>query len=199
MFFESLTRACPNPVATLVLLHGLGSDEHDMYGLAEYLDERIEVICLRAPKPYGPGFAWFDIQWTDEGIQVNIDEYWDSVGQLKLALEELNKSKLIIGGFSQGAMMSLGLISKYPTLASNCVLLSGRGIENPAVNFMGNIFQGHGRFDEVIPVSEARKLKLDLLTFGDRFEYHEYEMPHSINDQELSDLNRWFAKVLDLE
>jgi phospholipase/carboxylesterase len=199
MHYHSLVRNSSLPVATLVLLHGLGSDEQDMFGLAEMIDDRVEVICLRAPHSYGPGFAWFDIQWTSEGIKVDEDEYWDAVGMLAHEIVTLQKSNLIIGGFSQGAMMSLGLITKFPELAAASVLLSGRGIEKPCPEFLGRIFQGHGQFDDVIPVSEARKLSADLLALGDRYEYHEYGIGHSINDQELADLNSWFRRLLDLE
>ena len=199
MHYHSIVRQSPTAAVTLILLHGLGSDEQDMFGLAELIDEQVEVICLRAPHTYGPGYAWFDIQWTGAGIKVDEDEYWEAVGILAHEIVTLQKSNLILGGFSQGAMMSLGLITKFPQLVSACVLLSGRGIENPCKEFIGRIFQGHGKFDEVIPVSEARKLNADLLHLGDNYEYHEYEIGHSINDQELGDLNSWLRKSLDLK
>lgn len=195
------SRTCPanSPKATFVLLHGLGSDEQDMYGLAGMIDDKVEVVCLRAPNQYGPGFAWFDIQWTNEGIQVDEKGFWQEVDRLSEAVAAMGKPNIIIGGFSQGAMMSLGLITKYPDLASNCVLLSGRGIKNPCPDFKGNIFQGHGKYDDVIGISDARRLSTDLAQLGERYEYHEYGMGHSVNEEEIAHLNAWLNRVLNLE
>ena len=47
-------------IPILILLHGLGADEHDLMGLASELDGRLLVVTLRAPLEYGPtGYAWF--------------------------------------------------------------------------------------------------------------------------------------------
>ena len=184
----------------MILLHGLGSDEQDMAGIAELIDPRIEVICLRAPQSYGPGYAWFDIQWTPTGIRISEDEYWESVGSLAHELLlTARQEKLILGGFSQGGMMSLGVLTKFPKLADAVVILSGRGIDSPMPNFEGAVFQGHGVHDEVISISDARNLNAQLSHFGERYEYHEYAMGHSICDEELSDLNQWIAKFLNVK
>lgn len=199
MHYTSAIRPSSSVKATLVLLHGLGSDEQDMLGLAKMIDDRVEVICLRAPNSYGPGFAWFDIQWTANGIKVDQDEYWQEVGNLAHEILTLGIPNLIIGGFSQGAMMSLGLITKFPQLASASILLSGRGIESPCPDFRGNLFQGHGVYDEVIPVTEARALRVNLESMGERYEYHEYPIGHTISEVELNDLNAWLKRILDLK
>ena len=197
MNFVSVTREVTNPLATLVLLHGLGSDEKDMAGLANMIDDRVEVICLRAPHRYGPGYAWFDIQWTNTGIEVDEAQYWGAVDLVKAEVERLARPKLIVGGFSQGAMVSLGVVSRYPDLAKACLLLSGRGIEKPAPQFKGQVFQAHGMFDDVIPIQDARKLHESLKSLGDQYEYHEYEMGHWINEEELSDLNHWLRRLIE--
>lgn len=199
MEFHSITRRSQLSELTLILMHGLGSDEQDMFGLAEMIDPRVEVICLRAPYRYGPGYAWFDIQWTPQGIQVDPNQYWDSVAGVAHYITTLQSPNLIIGGFSQGAMMSLGLITRFPTLAAHALLLSGRGIENPAPDFGGRIFQAHGLFDDVIPVSDARALHANLQHLGERYEYYEYEMGHWIDQDELRDVNRWLGSLIQVE
>ena len=196
MKYPSIIRHTFEPKLTMILLHGLGSDEQDMFGLAQLINDQIEVICMRAPKQYGPGFAWFDIAWTADGIRIDESECWSAVDQLALEIESMNIKRLILGGFSQGAMMTLGIISKYPDLASDGVMLSGRGIGNPCPTFEGSLFQGHGRFDEVIPISEARSLRTSLGHLEDRLEYHEYPIGHSICDEELVHLNAWLEMRL---
>ena len=195
MNLVSAERTSPNSQGTLVMLHGLGSDEQDLFGFADLIDKRIDVICIRAPKPYGPGFAWFDIQWTSQGIQVDPEEVQESVGAVAEEISNLNKPNLIVGGFSQGAMMSLGIVNRIPENCLGAVVLSGRSMPPGPRTFTGPIFQAHGIFDDVIPIEEARELSQSL----PNHEYHEYEMGHSICEPEMDDLNRWLAKTLDLK
>ena len=195
MNLVSAERTSPNSQGTLVMLHGLGSDEQDLFGFADLIDKRIDVICIRAPKPYGPGFAWFDIQWTSQGIQVDPNEVQESVEAVTEEISKLNKPNLIVGGFSQGAMMSLGIVNRIPENCLGAVVLSGRSMPPGPRTFTGPIFQAHGIFDDVIPIEEARELSQSLTNH----EYHEYEMGHSICEPEMDDLNRWLAKTLDLK
>ena len=199
MNFVTATRSVPNPELTLVLMHGLGSDERDMAGLADMLDDRVEVICLRAPIQYGPGYAWFDIQWTLDGIQIDETQVWAQVDVVSEYLESLMARKLVVGGFSQGAMMALGVITKHPKVAKAVLLLSGRGLNEDCPEFDGKVFHAHGLFDDVIPIKESRELKATLDSLGDRYEYHEYEMGHWINDEELGDVNAWLGKLIELK
>src|SRR5689334_2129116 len=56
----------------LILLHGYGSNEQDLFGLAPYLDPRFLILSLRAPYELMPGgYAWFEIGWTANGIVID--------------------------------------------------------------------------------------------------------------------------------
>jgi phospholipase/carboxylesterase len=199
MNLVSLSRASLNCQGTLVLMHGLGSDEQDMFGLAEQIDPRVEVICLRAPHVYGPGYAWFDVQWTAQGILADPAQVKSSVECVSTYLQGLNAEKLVVGGFSQGAMMALGTLQECPTILTGAALLSGREIGSTRPEFSGQVFQAHGTFDDVISIREAISLRDQLQPFGDRFQYHQYDMGHWICDEELRDLNHWLEKTLDLK
>jgi phospholipase/carboxylesterase len=170
-----------------ILLHGLGSDEQDMLGFAQEIHPDYEVICVRAPLVYGPGFAWFNINWTPQGITFDESEYWTAVDLVAGLAVGYDRKDLTIGGFSQGAMITVGLMERFGELFSRAVLLSGRGRSRP-VTFPGKIFQAHGLYDEVIDISFGRSLNKDL---GDIPDYHEYNMGHSVCMEELDDLNRW--------
>ncbi len=63
----------------LILLHGIGADENDLFGLSAYLDGRFFVVSVRAPYvlPYG-GFAWFEIQFEPGGIVANVRQFEES-------------------------------------------------------------------------------------------------------------------------
>jgi predicted esterase len=116
MNLVSVTRVSSNVQGKMILMHGLGSDEQDMFSLAEQIDPRVEVICLRAPHIYGPGYAWFDVQWTAQGIVADPVQVKASVTGVVEYLQSINAGKLIIGGFSQGAMMALGILYKCPEI-----------------------------------------------------------------------------------
>lgn len=192
----SVSRRVEDPKVTLVLMHGLGSDEQDMLGLAEMLDRRVEVVCLRAPYRYGPGYAWFDINWTPQGIQIDESQYWNAVEMVIGEIESLKVPRLVVGGFSQGAMMSTGTLIRRPDLSQAAVLLSGRGLSDEPIDYPGRVFQAHGAFDDVIAPEAAYVLKRSLTGLGDRYEFHEYEMGHWVSEEEIRDLNAWFGRLI---
>ncbi len=97
----------------LILLHGLGSNEDDLFGLAPYFDPRFTLVSVRAPNAYGNGgYAWFDLNITDRGIA--IDPASTERGR-QTALRFVREAQRAYGaapertllcGFSQGAIMS---------------------------------------------------------------------------------------------
>jgi phospholipase/carboxylesterase len=199
MNLVSVTRSSPDKQGTLILMHGLGSDEQDMFGLSEVIDDRVEVICLRAPIQYGPGFAWFEIQWTEAGISVDPQQVKQSIENLWENVRAFDLSNAVIGGFSQGAMMALGTIQANPQPFAGLMMLSGRGNGYGCPRFTGEVFQAHGTYDEVISIGDAHSLRNDLQGLSDRYEYHEYPMGHSVCDAEINDLNLWLEKALKLK
>ena len=56
----------------LLLLHGVGSNEEDLYGLVPYLDKRFLIVSARAPITLEPGsYAWFELTFTPQGPIIN--------------------------------------------------------------------------------------------------------------------------------
>lgn len=172
-------------------MHGLGSDEQDMFGLSRELPDFLEVHCLRAPISYGPGFSWFDIVWSPQGIRFDPAQFESHVDLVSEYARQFDPSKLVIGGFSQGAMMTVGMMYRHPDLFSGAVLLSGRGISEETPEFAGRVFHAHGTHDDVIAVEFAYGLKKPLVGLGDRYEFHEYDMGHSVCYEEIRALNDW--------
>ncbi|MGV3617103.1 MAG: alpha/beta hydrolase [Fimbriimonas sp.] len=188
----------------LVLLHGLGSNERDLMEFAHYLDPRLTVVAFRAPNAYGyGGFSWFDIQWLPEGRV--IDEA-GAVRSRDLLIEELevlrkrhNASRLVLGGFSQGAMMTLGAALARPELVDAALLMSGRAM--PV--FLASATEGgvtvpffaqHGVRDDVLPVEDAREMRDALTALGARLEYREYPMGHEVTMESLQDAIAWIGR-----
>ncbi len=174
----------------MYLMHGLGSDERDMFGLAEALNPELEIICLRAPHRYGPGYAWFEVQFTSTGVVPHIDQAWESV-ELVAKLLSGDPAKTIVGGFSQGAMMTAGLMARHPEKFSKAVLLSGRSVDPNSSAFPGKAFLAHGTRDDVVQYSEGLELAKELQAMDGRFTFKDYPIGHWVSPEEIRDINNW--------
>ncbi len=194
-------RTLPGGNPLLVLLHGYGSHEGDLFGLADHLDDRLAIAALRAPiaLPWG-GHAWFNIEVTPQGMKRDlaqahhaIDGLADALGAL---LREHAPAQLIVGGFSQGAMMAASLALKHPQLAQALVLMSGRLLEPPTRPLSVGLPPAivvHGTQDEVIPIKDGREFSSRLQMVGMAVDYHEYPMGHTISEDSLEAVNTWLT------
>ncbi|HLO99313.1 MAG TPA: hypothetical protein VK171_12010 [Fimbriimonas sp.] len=191
----ALIRTVEDPKLVLHLLHGYGSDHRDMFGLAQELHHSVEVHCHPAPLEIFPGRAWFHLEWTANGIVIDPADYWNAV-DLFLSNLEIKPGRTLVGGFSQGAMISLGATQRSPDSFIGTLLMSGRGNKESCSSISGQVFHGHGLYDEVIEIHHARELNQQLVELGDRYEYHEYPMPHSICEAELHHINAWLGRLV---
>jgi phospholipase/carboxylesterase len=186
----------------LIMLHGYGSDENDLFSFADQLNEKFMVISLKAPLPlpWG-GNAWYEITYSENA------EKWTNIPQAiesrKLIIECLEKIKeafsigdVYLLGFSQGAILSYSLSINYPELFSGVLALSGY-IEPKLIpdkiedQEYPEIFASHGVQDPVIPVQWARQSQQILTKNNISVSYNEYEMAHGINPQCFNDMLEW--------
>jgi len=190
----------------LVLLHGLGADEGDLMGLTPELDPRLLIVSIRAPLEYGNGgYAWFEIRWTANGPEADSEQALSSLELLVATLEHLpdglgvTPSQLLLGGFSQGAMMSVGVALLRPELVAGVVSMSGRLLpeflpaELPATLAKVPFLVQHGTQDQVLPVAGSRQVRDELERAGCAVTYREYPMGHEINLRSLADVRQWIA------
>ncbi|MCC6627119.1 MAG: hypothetical protein IT340_06915 [Chloroflexi bacterium] len=194
----------------LVLLHGRGADEYDLLGLADWLDPRLTVISVRAPFPLGTGYHWYDL------VQIGAAEpisYAAARARLTAWLDALapahglDPARVYLLGFSQGAVMTAGLLLDPTGLNSRpagTVLLSGYlpldQHPPPAAGALAGIpvFIGHGRQDPLIPVDFGHQTRDTLTGLGAAVTYREYPIPHTIGETELADIAAWLAAQLDV-
>jgi len=185
---------------TLIMLHGRGSDEQDLFGLKDQLDPRLTIYSLRAPHQFEwGGYTWFDLY--EDGT---IDEkgFWESTNEIIAFLKTLQTKKLFLLGFSMGAIMSYAIALTHPTLCTGVAALSGFAPEQLRQQYRLqelqdlHIFVSHGIQDPVIPISAARETK-NLLTHSNaHVSYNEYTMAHQINDDCLSDVKVWLHTMI---
>jgi phospholipase/carboxylesterase len=192
----------------LVLLHGLGADADDLMGLAPELDPGLLVVSIEAPLEYGNGgYAWFEVQWRQEGVFVDSEQALASRDLLIGTIEQLpaglnvEPSALILAGFSQGAMMSIGVALARPDLVSGVVSMSGRLVPEfvagavPDASKVPYLVQ-HGKNDPVLPIEGSREIRDYLEGLGCEVTYREYPMAHEISMPSLADVRRWIGDHL---
>jgi len=198
----------------LLLLHGYGSNEDDLFSLAPYLDERFLIISARAPVALTSfsfaSFAWFSLSFTPQGVIIDEREAESSRLTLQgfinevIELHQIDPGAVYLLGFSQGAMMSLSVALTFPGTAAAVVAISGRlfpqtigQITDRAALSGLPIFVAHGTRDSLLPINHARDTRAKLSDLPVDLTYQEYRMGHEINEQSLRDITNWLTLQLD--
>lgn len=192
----------------IILLHGVGSNEQDLFSLADKLPADFYIISVRAPFVLGGGrFAWYNVDFSSGKPVFNVQQELASRDVLTRFVAEIKvKYKLeqvFLGGFSQGAIMSYSIALSHPREVTGVIALSGRILEEiqrtiaPGEDLTRlRVFLAHGIQDDKLPVHYARSGKTYLEKLGVKLSYHEYHMGHQINGAVLKDLNRWLANQM---
>ncbi|MBS1790910.1 MAG: alpha/beta fold hydrolase [Acidobacteria bacterium] len=196
----------------LLLLHGYGANEDDLFSLAPYLDERFFIVSARAPIALRgmSGHAWFNLAFTPQGISVDPTEVEAArhtlhkfIGEL-VETYELDGNAVYLMGFSQGAMMSLAVALTYPGTAAAVVAMSGRLMPHTLQQIPDKdaliglpVFVVHGTRDGVIPISHGRETSRMLSELPIDLSYKEYDMGHEVSAESLEDIVDWLRGQLD--
>jgi phospholipase/carboxylesterase len=204
-------RPTAGPAPLLLLLHGVGSNEQDLFGLAPYLDERLVVVSARAPLTLGPSsFGWFPISFTPEGPVHDQAAAEQSRVLLIGFLDELvatyraDPARVYVGGFSQGAIMSLAVALTRPEKVAGVLAMSGRLLlealadRAPDASLRGlAILLQHGLYDQVLLIQHAQAARAALESLPVDLDYREYPIAHEVSQQSLADAASWLAERLD--
>jgi phospholipase/carboxylesterase len=196
--------AAGEPAGTLVLLHGRGADEHDLFPLLDELDpeRRLLGVTPRGPWALPPGGAhWYRLG----GIPTPEPEtFRRSFAELSELLGGLPQP-LVLGGFSQGTAMSwaLGLGRGAEKRPAAIIALSGfmpqvEGLELVLSGLEGYpVAIAHGSLDPVIPVDWSREARRALEEAGADVLYREFPLPHTIDPRLLPELRGFVARALE--
>jgi phospholipase/carboxylesterase len=196
-----------NPL--LLLLHGYGSNEEDLFSFASELPDEYYVISARAPfdMQYG-SYAWYAINFdADEKRFSDLDQARTSRDLIAQFIDDLiaaypiDKNKVTLIGFSQGCILSYAVAVSYPEKVQRVVAMSGyfnpeiakQGFENNDFKNL-SIFASHGSVDQVVPVDWARKAKPILDSLGIKNFYKEYPIGHGVGPQNFYDFRNWLSE-----
>ena len=193
----------------LIMAHGYGSDENDLFSFASELPENLFIISLRAPytmQPYGN--AWYAINFDAEmGKWNDNDQAEKSVNSIAKFIDyacntyPVDPKNVTLLGFSQGTILSYAVALNYPDKVKNIIALSGYineeilpdVIEEDDVSHL-HFFCSHGSSDQVIPVEWARKTPDFLNSLKINHVYSEYPVGHGVAPQNFHDFKNWLQK-----
>jgi phospholipase/carboxylesterase len=196
--------AAGEPEGALVLFHGRGTDEHDLFPLLDALDpeRRLVGVTPRGPLQLPPGGNhWYVIR---ELGYPDPETFTSSYRRASTWLDGLGvpPERMVIGGFSQGAVMShaLGLGAERPRPAG-IIALSGfiPTVEGFAIDLeapLPPVAIGHGSLDPVIGVEWGRRAKEQLEAAGGEVLYRESPLPHTVDPGFLAELRPWLERAL---
>lgn len=198
--------AADRPEGALVLFHGRGADENDLYPLLDVLDPERHLLGVtpRGPLALPPfGAHWYVIRRVGfPDSQTFLATYRQVSAWLARLAEDtgIPPKRTILGGFSQGAVMSyaLGLGTDRPRPAA-IIAFSGfiPTVDGFALDLkrpLPPIAIGHGTHDSVIPVEFAQEAH-NALRAGVEVLYHESPIPHTIDPAFLSSLIPWLRRI----
>lgn len=189
----------------LVLLHGYGADEHDLFGLVPYLPAGIAVASVAAPlaPPWPmPGRSWYPIEGLDgrsaEAVTVAAEAFlrW-------LDATAGDAPSIALLGFSQGAAVSLQALRLAPERFGAVAVLSGYAAPGELPNdeelaeLRPHVFWGRGTHDDVIPPALIDHTAQWLPTHSELSGRVYTGLTHSISEEELTDVNRFLTKWID--
>jgi phospholipase/carboxylesterase len=187
----------------VVLLHGRGADEHDLFDVADVLPQAFSYVSVRAfvPLPAG-GYTWFENRGVAQPIPASLRE---SVARLRAWLDGpecgAESRRCYLFGFSAGMMMAGALLLDEPARFSGGVLLSGALALDangaPQTNRLAKVpvFYGRGSEDDVIPAPlVARTERYLQRESGADVTMREYPIGHGISDRELHEIAVWFSE-----
>lgn len=196
-----------NPL--LLLLHGYGSNEEDLFSFASELPDDYYVVSVRAPYDMQFGsYAWYAINFdADENKFSDIGQAKTSRDLIANFIDELirnypiDSKNVSLIGFSQGAILSYAVALSYPDKVQRLVAMSGYvnteiaidDFENNALHKL-KIFASHGTVDQVIPVEWARKSIPVLENLGIVVIYKEYPIGHGVSPQNFYDFKNWLLQ-----
>jgi phospholipase/carboxylesterase len=193
----------------LIMLHGYGSHEQDLFSMAPMLNQKFMVVSARAPQrlPWG-GYAWYDINFDQLGGKMSdTEQAKTSLKRLEVFYEELKQSyafdtnRVYLMGFSQGAILSYALSLQHPKWFKGILALSGYILKElipekfkPTDHQHLSYFITHGTADEVISVDWGKSATSVLEQLNIKHSYREYPMGHGINPDCFDDVKAYLRQ-----
>jgi len=201
----------------IVMLHGLSGDENVMWIFDHALPRTATVVAPRAlyASEHG-GYSWTPAAARDEFDQADFQEAIEHLSRFLhevSTLYQVDRQRVIVMGFSQGAALSYTFSLAHPELLRGVIALAGflsnRSSALPSalagtratskarwdVSQLSYLII-HGAHDEAVPIERAREARSALESRGASVEYHEHRVGHKVSAQGMQEIKIWIDKTL---
>jgi phospholipase/carboxylesterase len=194
----------------LILLHGYGSNEEDLFSFSTELPDELLIVSVRAPYDMNfGGYAWYAITLdaNDEKFS-DLDEARKSLTKIAGFINYIkstyktDSNNTFLLGFSQGAILSYALSLNYPNKVNHVIALSGYINDDLSpnntndLNITTDYYISHGSVDQVLPVELARKAPEYLNANNLENVYSEYPVGHGVAPQNFYNFKSWIEERL---
>lgn len=205
---EHLTRpsSLDKNAPLLIMLHGYGSDENDLFSFASELPKELFIISVKAPIPMQPfGNAWYAInfdaekgKWNDKAQAIASRDLIAQFIDEAAAYYPVDKNNVSLLGFSQGSILSYATALNYPEKIKNIIALSGyvyhdilpQNVEDLDYSHL-DFYCSHGTVDQVIPIDWARQTPVFLKSLKIEHHYAEFPVGHGVAPQNFYEFRDW--------
>tara|TARA_B100000508_G_scaffold140349_1_gene141081 strand:- start:45 stop:752 length:708 start_codon:yes stop_codon:yes gene_type:complete len=189
----------------LIMLHGMGSNEKDLFNFANQMDERFLVISAQAPYRLGENsFGWYEVSFPNGKPQINDVQAEKSSEMLIHFIDQIvekhkaNPEKVYLMGFSQGAIMSFSVGLTRPDKVSGMACFSGRILQKTKENISPNkklkaldVLLVHSTDDNILNYQYALESQKVLDRNGIKTQFITDEVGHSISQASLGKFKAW--------
>lgn len=191
----------------LVLLHGYGSNEEDLFSFVPTLPQEWLIVSFRAPRTTQfEGYAWYDIDFMDKEKFINTTQANESLNSILMNIQKVKnhygntEGKIHLCGFSQGGILCYALALTKPDYFQKVACLSAypepkilQSMEKDKKQFSHlRFFVSHGMEDAVIPIEWGRRASELLYDNSIYFSFREYMSGHGVNQKNYMDLMDFF-------
>ncbi|MDG1761383.1 MAG: alpha/beta hydrolase-fold protein [Flavobacteriaceae bacterium] len=193
----------------ILLLHGYGSNEDDLFSFADSLPENAMVISIRAPYAIQPaGYAWYSIyfdevrgKWSDDQQAIQARDRIASLIDEIVETYQVNAQNITLMGFSQGAILSYGIALTYPEKVKNVIAMSGYVNENIIEEKESSydhldFYCSHGTMDQVVLFEWAKQIPDYLKSKGVQFVFETFPIGHGVSPKNFYSLSGWLSNRL---
>lgn len=200
-----------NNAPLLILIHGYGSNEADLFAFASELSDDFLTISVRAPYKLQPtGNAWYAINFdADKGKWSDNEQAKSSVALIAKFIDEVtalyktDTKQTTLLGFSQGCILSYAVALSFPEKVKNIIGLSGyinkdilqEDIANKDFSHL-DFYCSHGNLDQVIPPEWARQTKPFLDNLNISNSYAEFAVGHGVAPENFFEFKKWLDHKL---
>ena len=193
----------------LVLLHGYGSNMDDLFSLSTHIPDDWLVVSVQAPNNVSKDqYKWYDIKMANDEIIGNLADEKESRAAIIKLIDQLivryngDSDKVVVAGFSQGAIMSLNLMLTNPDRILSAGCFSGRMMKGikPMVKDMRSlkskqVFISHGTKDQMLPIHNAVECQAQLEKWGVDVTTITDEVAHTISGKQLGVFVTWLTAL----